>query len=192
MFYILGFFWFIRTTKAILFWLYLWQLKEYHIGRFKAHFHTAKGKQLFLNKLIFLKIVLFFVFFGLRYVSVKPGFFDTVVDFILLFSIFMLLAIYLFEAVKAIADYSLNKLIKPVFTRKMQFLVFVLLGSVGAFLYFTIFYFQDILLGLLVFDILTPVIVSFVVLFFQPLTVLLRNQIIKKATKKREKFKNLL
>ncbi len=52
--------WFFRQTKAILFWLYLWQLKEYHIGRFIDHFRTEKGKKLFFNSLFILKIILFF------------------------------------------------------------------------------------------------------------------------------------
>jgi UDP-N-acetylmuramoyl-tripeptide--D-alanyl-D-alanine ligase len=46
--------------------------------------------------------------------------------------------------------------------------------------------------GLLCFDILSPFLVSAVVLLFQPTAVLLRNRIIKKATKKRESFKNLI
>lgn len=62
MFYILTPFWFIRETKAILFWLYLWQLKEYHIGRFIDHFRTEKGKQLLLNKLLILKFILLLFF----------------------------------------------------------------------------------------------------------------------------------
>jgi len=45
---------------------------------------------------------------------------------------------------------------------------------------------------LLVFDILTPVIISLIVFIFQPLTVLWRNQIIKKAKKKRAEAKDLL
>jgi len=48
MFFLLSILWFIRETKAILFWLYFWQLKEYHIGRFLDHFRTEKGRRLFL------------------------------------------------------------------------------------------------------------------------------------------------
>lgn len=38
-------FWFIIFTRSFLFWLWLWQLKEYHIGRFKAHFEGQKVKK---------------------------------------------------------------------------------------------------------------------------------------------------
>ena len=33
---------FLVFTKLFIFWLWLWQLKEYHLGRFKAHFETQK------------------------------------------------------------------------------------------------------------------------------------------------------
>ena len=193
MFYILGFLWLIRITKAILFWLYLWQLKEYRVRRFFAHFQTTKGKQLLFNKIIFLKIIFLLVFFGLKSnIAIEPGFLDTIIDFILVSSVFILLAIYFFEAMKAIMDYFSGRLIKPIFTRKMQFLVFALLSFVIGFLVFVIFFFQIPLVALLIFDILMPIIVSFIVLAFQPIAIFLRNRIIKKATKKREKFKNLV
>ena len=31
--------WFLFFSKLLFFWLWLWQLKEYHWGRFQAHFH---------------------------------------------------------------------------------------------------------------------------------------------------------
>ena len=38
--------WFLLFAKALFFWLWLWQLKEYHFGRFKAHFETQKIKKI--------------------------------------------------------------------------------------------------------------------------------------------------
>ena len=43
---LISFLWLAGTVKSILFWLYLWQLKDYHIGRFIDHFQTAKGKRI--------------------------------------------------------------------------------------------------------------------------------------------------
>jgi len=37
---------FLIFTKVFLFWLWLWQLKEYHWSRFKAHFETQKWKKI--------------------------------------------------------------------------------------------------------------------------------------------------
>ncbi len=39
--------WFLIFLKLLLFWLWLWQLKEYHLGRFFAHFETQKFRKIF-------------------------------------------------------------------------------------------------------------------------------------------------
>jgi len=178
MLYFLIFFWFIRETKAILFWHYLWQLKEYHIGRFIDHFRTEKGKRIFLNTLFFLKIFLLFLF-----LTTRPG----------LVIIYVLLVLYLFESVKAAKDFFQKRLLKPILTKKTGVLIFtgLVLG-----IFFIFFNWSKPLpnftLRLLIFDILTPAITSGIILIFQPLTILVRNQIIKKAKAKRAKFKDLI
>ena len=48
MYFLLSFFWFIKSTKLVLFYVYLWQLKEYQVKRFLDHFRTEKGKRLIL------------------------------------------------------------------------------------------------------------------------------------------------
>jgi len=45
----LAVFWFLVFTKLFLFWLWLWQLKNYHLGRFKAHFERQKIKKVFAS-----------------------------------------------------------------------------------------------------------------------------------------------
>jgi len=168
--------WFLRTTKVILFYIYLWQLKEYHIGRFLDHFRTEKGKQLIFNKLNILKIILFLSFFAVP---------------LLLF--FVVAVLYIFEALKVLVDFLRKKIKKPVLTKKTTFLI--LAGLLTEVLFLVIFSQVDIAsfaFWLLLFDILTPVIISVIVLLFQPLTVLARSQIIRKAKAKRAKFKNLL
>lgn len=45
----IGIIWAAGTVKLVLFWIYLWQLKEYHIGRFVDHFRTAKGKRIIFS-----------------------------------------------------------------------------------------------------------------------------------------------
>jgi UDP-N-acetylmuramoyl-tripeptide--D-alanyl-D-alanine ligase len=170
--YLISIFWFFRQIKSLLFSLYLWQLKEYHIGRFIDHFRTEKGKRIFLNWLFFLKIIL------------------------LLFSrlaiFWLILLFYFFEFLKFIYDISRRQILKPTFTLKIIFLFF--LG-----LLFTFFYLFSVLedksfliVKLLVFDILALGIFSGIVLIFQPLTFFLRTLIIQKAKKKIENFKDLL
>ena len=117
--------WFIIFIKSFFFWLWLWQLKEYHLGRFKAHFEAQKFKK-FISS-----------FWRLKF---------------------------------------------PKFTKKIILISF-----------------SGILLQLLMLFYLPPFLVIILTILFFPLfvlsfqipTFLWRKIIIKKATKKREKFKNL-
>lgn len=182
--------WFIRTAKAILFWLYLWQLKEYHLGRFFAHFKTAKGRELIASKLLFLKIVLLAILLRFN-----------------LFGLFLLgfwgiiFVLYFLESIKAIKDFLKGKMKIPVPTKKTIFL------TIAAFFLFTFilsslwrgvdftgdrFDLERFVAYLLILDIVVPLAVSAIVLFFQPLTIFWRDQVIKKAKNKRSEMKNLL
>jgi len=172
----ISFFWFIREIKAILFWIYLWQLKEYHIGRFLAHFQTAKGRRLILNKILFLKIIFLIL------LLIFPNF---------LFLLFLLLILYLLESRKALKDFFQKKLRVPILTLKTGVLVFAGLISQLVFLIF-VFFKTSQASRLLIFDILTSLISSLIVLSFQPISALWRYFLVKKAKKKRLKFRDLL
>jgi len=177
-FYLFLISWFIGKSKIALFYIYLWQIKEYQVRRFLDHFQTAKGRKLVFSKLNFAKLLLIIIF---------P--FSGVLFFYLLF------ILYLLEFLKALLDIFQKRLKRPVLTKKtvvlissavfleLIFLLFIFLNTE------TIFWFS---FGILIFDILTPLIFSLLVLAFQPLAVFLRNRIIKKAKKKREQFNNLL
>ena len=186
---ILSFLWLVRTIKFVLFWVYLWQLKEYHIGRFVDHFRTHKGKQILLNPLQILKYVLLVV------LLINYYFFNGV--------FYALFAVYCLES--ALFTYSVirKQFKKPVLTKKTLFLtlisILVILAYMvfsytflaGAFdsMYFYIFWFVA---SLLLFDIFTPLIVSAIVLFVQPFFVIVRNVVLKKAKKKMSSFKNVI
>jgi len=187
MFSLLSFFWFIRTTKAILFWFYLWQLKEYHIGRFIDHFRTEKGKKLLFNYILFLKFILIFVFlqFFLKSLPLCQKYYGN------LFLSSFLIILYFFESTKGFYDFFQKKLKTPTFTKKIIFLIFASF-LFQFFYFFSIFQKNSFPLFLLIFDIFTLAIVSGIILAFQPFTVLWRKQIIKKAKQKREQFENLL
>src|SRR3989338_4439526 len=60
-FSLFSFLWLARSFKSIFFCVYLWQLKEYHIGMFLDHFRTYKGQRIFLNLLPSLKVILFII-----------------------------------------------------------------------------------------------------------------------------------
>ena len=176
---IIAFLWLVRTIKFILFWIYLWQLKEYHIGRFIDHFSTDKGKTLVFGAISIVKLILLI--------------------FLLIDSVFLTLVFYVLFAVWAIESllfiYSIfTKTFKrPVVTKKTVFLtstsiLLVILYAVFAYNYNDVLGFT---FSILLFDILTPLLISAVVLLFQPFFVLARNGILKKAAKKISTFKNL-
>lgn len=160
----------IRQSKNLLFWIYLWQLKNYHIKRFLAHFNTYKGKKVLINPLIKILILVLAL--------MEFNFFP------------LLFFIYLAEALLALRDVIKKKLILPQKTSKTIFLTSIIFVVFISFV--ALFAKNDWSLRfILIFDILTIVIVSFIVLIFQPLTVFLRNRIIKKAIKKRKSLDNL-
>ena len=152
----------------------MWQLKEYHIARFLDHFKTQKGQKLILNPLQNFKILLVVLFL-----------LDNIVFVWVLFLVYFIESFFFF---KAIFD---KKILKPKPTPKtivlisFSFLIVLLFPITLYVLGQNIIQFS---LYLLVFDILTPFVVTAVVFLFQPLVILLRNNIIRKAEKK---IKNL-
>src|SRR5581483_5875388 len=176
-----AFFWFVEMIGAIFFWIYLWQLKEYHIGRFIDHFRTHNGKRIFLRTLTIIKVLLFFVIM-LAPAEIGPAF-------------FALLVVYTIEAFMFFRKLTTNTLRLPKFTNKTIWLTAVSLVIAISFLLKLNIIVEDsywFVFGLLLFDILTPVFVSAVILLFQPLFVMLRNRILKKAKEKIQQHKNLL
>ena len=112
MYLLLDTFWFIWMLKYVLFWLYLWQLKEYHIGRFVDHFRTYKGKKLLFSFAQILKLIL--LIFLLADNSL----------FIYLFSILSL--IYFVELLIFLRSIFAKSFKKPIKTLKT---IFLTLGS---------------------------------------------------------------
>ncbi|MBI1866549.1 MAG: hypothetical protein HYS02_02155 [Candidatus Staskawiczbacteria bacterium] len=170
MFLILSVLWFIRESKHIFFWLYLWQLKEYHVGRFLDHFKTQKGQKLVLNPLQYLKVFLLMLFI-----------LDNIVFAWILFLVYFIESFLFFRAVFN------KKTKKPKLTKKTFVLILfsfliVFLFPIG--LYVSLQSIIQFSLYLLVFDILTPFIATAVVFLFQPLVILLRNNILRKAENK--------
>jgi len=181
MLFILNLLWLLRTSKYVLFWLYLWQLKEYHIGRFLDHFRTHKGKRLILNPLIFIKILLFVLLLA------NSAVFS--------FTYLILFLIYLFESAIFIKAVALKTLKKPVKTGKILFLAFLSFAVMITFgwgILFAVGQESVAVLWLLTFDIFLPFIISAIVLIFQPFFVFARNKILKKASQKLKKLQKFL
>jgi UDP-N-acetylmuramoyl-tripeptide--D-alanyl-D-alanine ligase len=199
--------WLIRENKAILFWLYLWQLKEYHWGRFFDHFSTAKGKRIFLNPIFIAKAVVLIFFLSVYFFIKNSGngsyffspassfFFSRYYSYAFYFFAFSVFLIFAFEAAWTFILIFKRSIIHPVLTKKSILLiatvhlaafasVFVLYGSIlgeMGLLDFAIAAFC-----LLLFDLLTPLFVGLAVMIFQPLTVWEKNKVLKRAKTARE------
>ena len=175
MIFLLSFFWYVRTARTLLFVLYLWQLKEYHIGRLFAYLKTTKGKRLFFHPFIAGKLALLALWFF------EPGIAFT-----------LLLFLYIGETGLLVNAVATKTFILPVVTKKTAVLIFSVFFVQSIFLAGTLLYFIDSLfLALLFFDVFSLVIGSLVVLLWQPYTIFQRNRIIKRATEKIKKLKNL-
>jgi UDP-N-acetylmuramoyl-tripeptide--D-alanyl-D-alanine ligase len=168
--------WFVWEVKYGIFWLYLWQLKDYHIGRFTDHFRTHRGRKLIFNFIQILKIVLFFLFFA------ADGL------FVYIFSI--LLLTYLAESALFLRSILNGSVKRPVITSKILFLSVIFFLLVFLFLSWISSFKDSVQPALLLeFDILTALIISLIVLIFQPIFVLVRNNTLRKAAVKLEKIK---
>ena len=175
-------FWLIRTLKDVLFWIYLWQLKEYHFKRFVDHFRTAKGKSLLLDKLRIIKLALLVSFF------LNPW---------VLFVFVPLL--YLAESLKTIINIKKKKLLKPIFTLKTVgvfilavvveiVLVLITFFAIEERVWLSILFFPLILL---IADLITPILTFFIILALKPITYIAISIKIKRAKRKIAKLKDL-
>jgi len=120
-----GIIWFVRTVKAILFWTYLWQLKDYHVGRFLDHFQTEKGRSLIFNKLIVLKAGML-LFLGASLFLLFTDFPIPAESFILSMGIGSgggLFLLYILEAARTTQDLVRKRLRLPIFTKKILLLL---------------------------------------------------------------------
>ncbi|PIS17267.1 MAG: hypothetical protein COT59_01540 [Candidatus Nealsonbacteria bacterium CG09_land_8_20_14_0_10_42_14] len=184
--YLIALLWLIVFTKKLLFWVYLWQLKEYHIGRFLDHFRTHKGKKLFFNYLLLVKVLtLLGIIFSARlgWENVKFGL------------VYFVAFVFFVEVLFTLKSFWRKTLRVPVLTQKTSVILstgvsFEIL--VVFFLFLLEFRLTKFAASLLLLDILAPIGFSLLVLSFQPIAVVLRNRLIKRAKQKRAKFENLL
>lgn len=182
------FFWMLAIHRQILFWLYLWQLKEYHLGRFLAHFETKKGEGLFLGPLYLAKLAL-----AASYTLIFSGGKDVVF-------VAAVFALFFFEFIRAAAGIVKMNFLRPTVTKKSLLLLitshfivfgfgFVVFDSLLGEMDFGDFGFAALLLLLV--DVLLSLIAGLVVLVLQPLTVWQKRKILNEASGKIASYSGL-
>ncbi len=173
------FFWSVIQIKKLLFWSYLWQLKEYHWGRMRSYLKTRQGLRVTLfSPLKWIKLLLL------------AGFFYFPLPEILSLPLGFILA---FEALLFSYKWSRKKALRPVFTKRILttlglglFLIFIWAGAH--------FYFRTTLVfiaSLVFFDITAFFFFSLVVLTPQPLVSIWRKKLINMSTRKRKQLRGL-
>ncbi|MEX2145319.1 MAG: UDP-N-acetylmuramoyl-tripeptide--D-alanyl-D-alanine ligase [Candidatus Spechtbacterales bacterium] len=170
-------FWSAVIIKNGLFWIYLWQVKEYRFDRVKVHFElTSSRKLVFSRQNLFLLLLLLASFtpFTIPVILVAAAY-------------------YGFFASRAFQHLQNNSLKAPKFTFRAILVTATVLFVYGAgTTAIFVWSFDNILIWFVAADLVVPVVVFASVLATQPFFTFLKNRIIKRAIKKREKMKDLL
>lgn len=174
--------WLAKIVKDILFWVYLWQLKEYRRDRMRAHFELPSARQIFFNKVFGAKIALLLssIFF----------FFDV---WQFLFQIVTGL-MYASWGGKTIYDLYQKRVKIPAFTHKaigISVFAFLLVFFLALFAYAQ-FSPHLFLLSLLILDILVVGTVSAIVGILKFPSDFMKRRVLTQARLKRQSFRDLL
>ncbi len=130
--------WFLVFTKLLVFWVWLWQLKEYHLGRFKAHFETQKIRKFLFSfhgiryPKLTLKVIVILIFGVLLEIFILFYFYSLLLlVFLIIFApIFISVLISLFQIPANIwIKISLNKAKK----KREQFKNLIVIGITGSY-----------------------------------------------------------
>ncbi len=172
--------WSVVLLRNALFWIYLWQVKEYRADRMRVHFQEPSSKKLILNKRLTWLL-------GMLILASLP--FSVAQSAALAVILFF----YSFFGVRTLQALQKKKIKIPKFTFRaiLVFAGVILLyagGTAAVFIYAQEF----LLVWFIAADILLFAGVSLAVLATHPLAALLKNRTLKRAAEKRGKMKNLL
>ncbi|MDP2864580.1 MAG: hypothetical protein Q8N73_02940, partial [bacterium] len=136
--------WFLIFTKTLFFWLWLWQLKEYHFGRFRAHFETQKWEKIISSfwrvKLPkFTQKTITILFFGILLESLILFYISPLKDSA--FYISLLILLILSPAISSLlilffqipTDVLRNKILKRAKQKRKKFKYLLVIGITGSY-----------------------------------------------------------
>lgn len=173
--------WSITTSRDVLFWMYVWQLKEYRQDRMRAHFEMPSAQHLILNERIIATA-------GLLAGAIVASF----VSFLALPLLFLGIIFYGILDYRIIVAYGEKRVCMPVRTLRS---VLVLGGATAVLLIFagTATYLQSArgVALLLSGGLLAPALVALWVGATKPVAVFLKKRIFERARGIREEYKEL-
>lgn len=172
----LFFLWIIRKT---IFWVFLWQLKEYRFDRIFIHLReTHQGKQILLSPLFFLKVALIFSYL---FIVLNPQWFP--------FYHFGISVVYLIQVILVGKELYFRSFKRPVPTVKALAVIFITLVVIEVLYSLSLF---DIYFWLLILDITATFLIFGIVGIFSFPTELYRDIKVGKAMQKRKEHKNMI
>lgn len=178
-FFLVSILFFLWTIRNILFWVALWQLKEYRFDRVFVHLkETGQGRILLFSPLPLLKWTVIFAYAVVVFNEALLFPYQVVV-----------VIIFTFQAFLIFKEFFLHFLRKPVLTFKAIFIIFLTF-----FIIFLLFLFPLVewLLWFLILDRFTPLLVAFFVFSLSFPTEIYRDLQIERAVKKIKNHKKLL
>ncbi|MDO8621389.1 MAG: UDP-N-acetylmuramoyl-tripeptide--D-alanyl-D-alanine ligase [Candidatus Levybacteria bacterium] len=177
--------WVLRNT---LFWISLWQEKEYRLDRLLVHLQeTVAGRNILFSSVSLLKNFAFLFYLVL---IVKPTFLNIEPSIIARYNIFVgILLLYSFG--QALVEIAPKTIKRPVWTLKI-ILIFLLTILTSCFLFFFLSSSTDKFFSLLSVDKFLPSIVALFVGLFALPSWIAKKQAIKKATQKIQNSKKLI
>ncbi|MEK7450949.1 MAG: UDP-N-acetylmuramoyl-tripeptide--D-alanyl-D-alanine ligase [Patescibacteria group bacterium] len=182
------FFLFIWVLRNTLFWLSLWQIKEYRLDRLLVHLQeTVAGRNILLSSVSLLKNFAFLFYIVL---IVKPTFINIEPSIITRYNIFIgILLLYSFGEV--LVEIATRTIKRPILTLKI-ILIFLLTIAASFFLYFFLSSSTNQFFSLLSVDKSLPFIVSLFVGLLALPSWIVKREVIKKATQKITNLKKLI
>ncbi len=170
---------FLWAIRNILYWVYLWQLKEYRFDRVLIHLReTHQGKMLLFSPTLLIKLVLIF---GYGYIVFSPNrlpLYQLIIAFV-----------FYYEAFKVVQEVISRRLRRPVITFKALIMLF---GTLGITCLLFVIPIMEPFLWLLILDRVISFVIAGIVFAFSFPTELFRDYKIESATKKIQSHKNLL
>lgn len=162
---------FIWVGRNILFWVGLWQDKEYRLDRLLVHFkETVQGKRLFLSLGNIIKLFLFVGYIYIVFHEQYTSFFEITVGLV-----------FITQACIVIKDIIFHRIKRPVFTLKADALLLL------SFLAVTVLFLSPLtnpFVWIVIVDRLLPAVIALFIFFFAFPTEIYRDIQIQRATKK--------
>jgi len=160
--------WSVVFFKKVLFWLWLWQTKQYYFKRLIDQFRTKKGKKLLINPINITKIVLLALLLWFNWI------------------LYVLIIVYLLEILLFIRHIGRKNVKYPVINKNTIVLV---IGGVilGIILLLSLFILPAYVL--ILYDLLSILLISLLIIPFRIVKEILEARIIRAAIKKRSGLK---